>query len=212
MILFLFLWFIKITILLVSLDTFNGMAGHLLNGHGLERVSEEGPTGGGPYIEIIEQPKDFRFRYESESRFAGSIAGVHSTTEIKTYPKIRVSILNLFHNMCRTCRKKIYGTMSLKDTNIKNRFWKALEAISGEKNWRLSGEGAQWYSSRGLVFCYDSRPILEIGNNDKIWRNSERCREATIEVMEKQRKIRTNRILDLEKWSIICILFLRFRL
>jgi len=45
-----------------------------------------------PYIKIIEQPasKALRFRYECEGRSAGSIPGVNSTTENKTYPTIQV--------------------------------------------------------------------------------------------------------------------------
>lgn len=45
-----------------------------------------------PYIKILEQPasKALRFRYECEGRSAGSIPGVNSTTENKTYPTIQV--------------------------------------------------------------------------------------------------------------------------
>ncbi|XP_030763617.1 embryonic polarity protein dorsal-like [Sitophilus oryzae] len=45
-----------------------------------------------PYVRIIEQPasKALRFRYECESRFAGSIPGASSTPEYKTYPEIEV--------------------------------------------------------------------------------------------------------------------------
>ncbi|XP_012152807.1 dorsal isoform X1 [Megachile rotundata] len=45
-----------------------------------------------PYIEIIEQPasKALRFRYECEGRSAGSIPGVNSTPENKTFPSIRI--------------------------------------------------------------------------------------------------------------------------
>lgn len=51
-----------------------------------------------PYIEIIEQPasKALRFRYECEGRSAGSIPGVNSTTENKTYPTIQVIFINNF--------------------------------------------------------------------------------------------------------------------
>lgn len=47
----------------------------------------------GPYVEIVEQPasKALRFRYECEGRSAGSIPGVSSTPENKTFPTIRVS-------------------------------------------------------------------------------------------------------------------------
>lgn len=76
------------------------MTGQILNEHspspenacgkGIVR-NNQNPT---PYIEIMEQPasKALRFRYECEGRSAGSIPGVHSTPENKTYPKIRVSI------------------------------------------------------------------------------------------------------------------------
>nr|CAI5846239.1 unnamed protein product [Callosobruchus analis] len=44
------------------------------------------------YIEIVEQPapKALRFRYECEGRSAGSIPGVNSTSDKKTFPTIRV--------------------------------------------------------------------------------------------------------------------------
>jgi len=43
-------------------------------------------------VRIIEQPasKALRFRYECEGRSAGSIPGVNSTPENKTYPTIQV--------------------------------------------------------------------------------------------------------------------------
>ncbi|KAF7994522.1 hypothetical protein HCN44_003994 [Aphidius gifuensis] len=45
-----------------------------------------------PYTFIVEQPasKAIRFRYKCEGRSAGSIPGVNSTPENKTYPTIRV--------------------------------------------------------------------------------------------------------------------------
>lgn len=44
------------------------------------------------YVKIIEQPasKALRFRYECEGRSAGSIPGVNSTPENKTFPGIQV--------------------------------------------------------------------------------------------------------------------------
>ncbi|KAK6640287.1 hypothetical protein RUM44_011973 [Polyplax serrata] len=44
------------------------------------------------YVKIIEQPasKALRFRYECEGRSAGSIPGVNSTPENKTYPGIQI--------------------------------------------------------------------------------------------------------------------------
>lgn len=44
------------------------------------------------YVKIIEQPapKALRFRYECEGRSAGSIPGISSTSENKTYPTIQV--------------------------------------------------------------------------------------------------------------------------
>ncbi|XP_076297574.1 embryonic polarity protein dorsal-like isoform X2 [Lasioglossum baleicum] len=46
-----------------------------------------------PYVEILEQPasKALRFRYECEGRSAGSIPGVNSTPENKTFPSIRIA-------------------------------------------------------------------------------------------------------------------------
>ncbi|XP_058814293.1 embryonic polarity protein dorsal isoform X2 [Topomyia yanbarensis] len=45
-----------------------------------------------PFVVITEQPqsKALRFRYECEGRSAGSIPGVHSTPEQKTFPSIEV--------------------------------------------------------------------------------------------------------------------------
>ncbi|KAL9925841.1 embryonic polarity protein dorsal-like isoform 1-T9 [Glossina fuscipes fuscipes] len=45
-----------------------------------------------PYVKIVEQPasKALRFRYECEGRSAGSIPGVNSTSENKTYPTIEI--------------------------------------------------------------------------------------------------------------------------
>ncbi|GAB1867850.1 Embryonic polarity protein dorsal [Camponotus japonicus] len=45
-----------------------------------------------PYVEILEQPasKALRFRYECEGRSAGSIPGINSTPENKTFPSIRI--------------------------------------------------------------------------------------------------------------------------
>lgn len=45
-----------------------------------------------PYVEIIEQPASnaHRFRYECEGRSAGSIPGVNSRSEHKTFPTIQV--------------------------------------------------------------------------------------------------------------------------
>ncbi|XP_075224154.1 uncharacterized protein LOC142325996 isoform X1 [Lycorma delicatula] len=49
----------------------------------------KGPT---PTVRILEQPasKALRFRYECEGRSAGSIPGVNSTPENKTYPTIKI--------------------------------------------------------------------------------------------------------------------------
>ena len=46
------------------------------------------------YVKILEQPapKALRFRYECEGRSAGSIPGVNSTPENKTFPTIQVSL------------------------------------------------------------------------------------------------------------------------
>lgn len=61
----------------------------------MSRQSSKGqqqPPGGGPWVEIVEQPKarGLRFRYECEGRSAGSIPGENSTTEKKTFPTIKL--------------------------------------------------------------------------------------------------------------------------
>ncbi|XP_071647614.1 dorsal protein isoform X2 [Temnothorax longispinosus] len=45
-----------------------------------------------PHVEILEQPasKALRFRYECEGRSAGSIPGINSVPENKTFPSIRI--------------------------------------------------------------------------------------------------------------------------
>ncbi|XP_011307641.1 transcription factor p65 isoform X2 [Fopius arisanus] len=50
-------------------------------------------SGNTPYAEIVEQPagKALRFRYECEGRSAGSIPGVNSMPENKTFPTIRIA-------------------------------------------------------------------------------------------------------------------------
>lgn len=56
------------------------------------------PNGGGapvpmkPFVRIVEQPAKcaIRFRYECEGRSAGSIPGVNSTAENKSFPTIQV--------------------------------------------------------------------------------------------------------------------------
>ncbi|XP_045447470.1 embryonic polarity protein dorsal-like [Melitaea cinxia] len=50
------------------------------------------PRTGNPYVRIVEQPasKALRFRYECEGRSAGSIPGVNSVPERKTYPTIEI--------------------------------------------------------------------------------------------------------------------------
>lgn len=47
------------------------------------------------FVKITEQPasKGLRFRYECEGRSAGSIPGVSSTNELKTYPTIEVTLI-----------------------------------------------------------------------------------------------------------------------
>lgn len=60
-----------------------------------ERVMDgiAGPSRQGePFTKILIQPaqKALRFRYECEGRSAGSIPGVNSTPENKTYPTIQV--------------------------------------------------------------------------------------------------------------------------
>lgn len=69
---------------------------NMLSGGGVEAIRPVPMNVGSmsPYVEILEQPasKALRFRYECEGRSAGSIPGVNSTPENKTFPSIRVSI------------------------------------------------------------------------------------------------------------------------
>ena len=48
-----------------------------------------------PYAEIFEQPKqkELRFRYECEGRSAGSLPGIKSDLDRKTFPTIKVIAL-----------------------------------------------------------------------------------------------------------------------
>ncbi|XP_034950475.1 embryonic polarity protein dorsal isoform X1 [Chelonus insularis] len=67
---------------------------NMLSGGGVETIKPVAVNTGrvGPYVEIVEQPasKALRFRYECEGRSAGSIPGVNSTPENKTFPSIRI--------------------------------------------------------------------------------------------------------------------------
>lgn len=56
-------------------------------------LATEPAQASGPYVEIIEQPKQrgMRFRYKCEGRSAGSIPGERSTDTTKTHPTIKVS-------------------------------------------------------------------------------------------------------------------------
>ncbi|XP_017877911.1 embryonic polarity protein dorsal isoform X1 [Ceratina calcarata] len=93
------------------MDQFNGMSdGHIKLSDVIEVIQTTDPGFAGcseregqppvemntgqllPYAEIVEQPasKALRFRYECEGRSAGSIPGVNSTPESKTFPSIRI--------------------------------------------------------------------------------------------------------------------------
>ncbi|XP_072493476.1 transcription factor p65 isoform X2 [Notamacropus eugenii] len=54
--------------------------------------ASDSPPARGPFVEIIEQPKQrgMRFRYKCEGRSAGSIPGERSTDTTKTHPTIKV--------------------------------------------------------------------------------------------------------------------------
>ncbi|XP_037026629.1 embryonic polarity protein dorsal-like [Bradysia coprophila] len=56
-------------------------------------------------VEIIEQPqpKSMRFRYSSEGNSAGSIFGVNSTEDAKTYPSIRILNYEGAARVCVSC-------------------------------------------------------------------------------------------------------------
>ncbi|XP_047513075.1 embryonic polarity protein dorsal isoform X1 [Pieris napi] len=58
----------------------------------MSRTPAPDPLGALRYVRIVEQPasKALRFRYECEGRSAGSIPGVNSTSERKTYPTIEI--------------------------------------------------------------------------------------------------------------------------
>ncbi|XP_075152008.1 REL proto-oncogene, NF-kB subunit dorsal isoform X3 [Haematobia irritans] len=57
-----------------------------------QRSPQPNVIDGNPYIRIVEQPhpKGLRFRYICEGRSAGSIPGINSTPENKTYPTIEI--------------------------------------------------------------------------------------------------------------------------
>ncbi|XP_007502748.1 transcription factor p65 isoform X2 [Monodelphis domestica] len=54
--------------------------------------ASDSPPARGPFVEIIEQPKQrgMRFRYKCEGRSAGSIPGERSTDTTKTHPTIKI--------------------------------------------------------------------------------------------------------------------------
>ncbi|KAM8970029.1 transcription factor p65 [Sarcophilus harrisii] len=55
--------------------------------------ASDSPPARGPFVEIIEQPKQrgMRFRYKCEGRSAGSIPGERSTDTTKTHPTIKIN-------------------------------------------------------------------------------------------------------------------------
>ncbi|XP_031630227.1 embryonic polarity protein dorsal-like [Contarinia nasturtii] len=57
------------------------------------------------YVRIKEEPaeKSFRFRYESEGRWSGSIHGENSTHDKTTYPSIEISNCTGFVAICISC-------------------------------------------------------------------------------------------------------------
>ncbi|XP_026314792.1 transcription factor p65 isoform X2 [Hyposmocoma kahamanoa] len=57
-----------------------------------EVMARPAPVQGGPFVRIVEQPasRALRFRYECEGRSAGSIPGVNSTQDRRTYPTIEI--------------------------------------------------------------------------------------------------------------------------
>ncbi|XP_045495328.1 embryonic polarity protein dorsal-like isoform X2 [Colias croceus] len=61
-------------------------------GADVDAMSRAPAHGAHPFVRIVEQPasKALRFRYECEGRSAGSIPGVNSTPERKTYPTIEI--------------------------------------------------------------------------------------------------------------------------
>lgn len=62
-------------------------------GGGSVEMTQRPPAPQQATVQIVEQPapKALRFRYECEGRSAGSIPGVNSTSENKTYPTIRIN-------------------------------------------------------------------------------------------------------------------------
>lgn len=64
------------------------------------------------HIVILEQPasKAMRFRYECEGRSAGSIPGVNSTPENKTFPTIQVTsfLLLLLCKLSEKCSVNLF--------------------------------------------------------------------------------------------------------
>ncbi|XP_076655893.1 dorsal isoform X3 [Halictus rubicundus] len=77
------------------MEQFPGMSDGNININDVIEVIETEMNAGQllPYVEITEQPasKALRFRYECEGRSAGSIPGVNSTPENKTFPSIRIA-------------------------------------------------------------------------------------------------------------------------
>ncbi|XP_017044860.1 LOW QUALITY PROTEIN: embryonic polarity protein dorsal [Drosophila ficusphila] len=65
---------------------------HLLNQNQNENRTPKQGAKGRPYLRIVEEPTNniIRFRYKCEGRTAGSIPGMNSTTEHKTFPTVEV--------------------------------------------------------------------------------------------------------------------------
>jgi hypothetical protein len=88
------------------------------------------------YVKITEEPasKGLRFRYECEGRSAGSIPGVSSTTENKTYPTIQVLVPQ---NIFLSKRTTIYFPPS-KNANNPRFHGKILESVRNGQNHKNS--------------------------------------------------------------------------
>jgi len=111
-----------------------------------------------PHVEILEQPasKALRFRYECEGRSAGSIPGINSTPENKTFPSIKVSyvalirwpfkLLRCIYNLVfivladRRLQRSRYGGCVLRYKRL------AIQASSSQSRWQGSMQAGCLYS------------------------------------------------------------------
>lgn len=71
----------------------NNQTNQLIHINNFNSINNANKNSNEPSVEIVEQParSGLRFRYRCEGRSAGSLLGVNSRNDKKTYPAIRIN-------------------------------------------------------------------------------------------------------------------------